>query len=419
MTNLQLLGKHFYNLGLNITCISNRLTENNFYDSNILKAPYHKWKHLKSERQKEGELNLFEWNEATGIGTVAGFNNLRILDIDGCSNDNFINDILIILGLPKHYEWVVKTGSQDGYHIYFYSDVLDDLEENQVCSTFPSNKDNIGLFEKMEVLWSTHVVLPYSFHKSGDKYKFINCSYPTHKPEHIDINRFRIIIDFFLNRSKLIKKKNYFNTWTEEVKLKQPSNLDLIDLSKLTKSLIFIFDTETDGLIKKSSLPNIIQISWMIMDYDGIIYKKSTELINCEFNENSDSFRINKIKPDIIRKLGIEPEEAYLKIMYDLKYCETIAAHNLEFDFTLLKNEFDNYHIDFDLNKLKKFCTMKWCYSKIKNNSNPDPKYPSVAEVYEFLFEHSVRQYHNSHSDVVIVSKIIKEILFHEKTDES
>lgn len=415
MTKLKLLGKHFYNLGLNITCISNRLTEHNFYDPNLLKAPYHKWKHLKLDRQEENELEKFEWSEATGIGTIAGFNSLHILDIDGCSNDEFINDILIILGLPKHYEWVVKTGSQDGYHIYFYSDIFGDLEENQVCSTFPANIENIGLFEKMELLWSTHVVLPDSLHKSGDKYKFINSAYPTKKPGFIDINRFSVITDLFLNRFKLIKKKNYFNTWTEEVTLKQPSNLEKIDLSTLKKNLIFIFDTETDGLIKNSIFPNIIQISWMIMDYDGIIYKKSTELINCDFNEKSEAFKINKIKPDIIRKLGIEPEEAYLKIMYDLKYCDLIAAHNIGFDFSLLKNEFEKYHIDFDLTNVKKFCTMKWGHNEFKNNSNPDPKFPKMTELYEYLFNHSVRQYHNSHSDVVILSKIIKEILFKEK----
>jgi DNA polymerase III epsilon subunit-like protein len=415
MTKLKLLGKHFYNLGLNVTCISNRLTEHNFYDPNLLKAPYHKWKHLKLERQKEDEFDNFEWNEATGLGTIAGFNNLHILDIDGCSNDDFINDILLILGLPRHYEWVVKTGSQDGYHIYFYSNLFDELENNQVCSTFPANKENIGLFEKMELLWSTHVVLPNSMHKSGDKYKFVNSNFPTNKPAQIDIKRFDVIVDLFLNRSKLIKKKNYFNTWTEEVKLKQPSNLDLIDLSTIKKNLIFIFDTETDGLIKNESFPNIIQISWMIMDYDGIVYKKNTELINCDFNPNSDAFKVNKIKPDIIRKLGVEPEEAYLKIMYDLKYCVMMSAHNLDFDYPVLKNEFYKYNIDFDFSQIKRFCTMKWGHSQLKNESNPDPKYPKLTELYEYLFNHSVRQYHNSHSDVVILSKIIKEILFNQK----
>lgn len=415
MTKLKLLGKHFYNIGLNITCISNQLTEHNFYDSSILKAPYHKWKHLKSERQKEDELDSFEWNEATGIGTVAGYNNLHILDIDGCSNDNFINDILVILGLPKHYEWVVKTGSQDGYHIYFYSNIFGVLEDNQVCSTFPANEDNIGLFEKMELLWSTHVVLPNSLHKSGDKYKFVNSSYPTKKPNQIDINRFNVILDLFLNRTKIIKKKNYFNTWTEEIELNQPSNIEKIDLSKIEKNLMFIFDTETDGLIKGSILPNIIQISWMIMDYDGIIYKKSTELINGPFNENSDALMVNKIKPEIIRKLGIPPEEAYQKIIYDLKYCKLIAAHNLDFDLPVLKNELEKYYLNFDWNEIKKFCTMKWGYKELKNKTNPNPKYPKLTELYEYLFNHSIRQYHNSHSDVVILSKIIKEILFLEK----
>lgn len=418
MSEFKLLGKHFYNLGLNVTCISNRLTEHNFYDPNLLKAPYHKWKHLKSSRQKSDEFDNYEWENATGIGTIAGYNNLHILDIDGCSNDEFINDILVILDLPKNYEWVVKSGSQDGYHIYFYSKILGDLEENQVCSTFPANQENIGLFEKMELLWSTHIVLPNSLHKSGGKYRFTNVNFPKSKPEQIDISRFKVILELFLNRTKLIKKKNYFETWTEEVKLNQPSDLEVIDLSKIEKDLIFIFDTETDGLIRDSILPNIIQISWMIIDYDGIVYKKSTELINGNYNPNSDAFKINNLKPEIIKKLGLEPEEAYQKVVYDLKYCNLIVAHNLDFDYPILKNEFSNYNVNFDLSKLKKFCTMKWGYNELKKKLESDPKYPKLTELYEYLFNHTIRQYHNSNSDVVILSKIVKEILFIEKNQK-
>lgn len=403
--------KHYKKIGFNITCISNILTEFNFYDNDILKAPYHKWKHYKNQKQTDEEFENLNWDNATGIGTVAGYQNLHVLDIDGCDEYDFVEDLLILLDLPKNYEWAIKSGSGNGFHIYFYSDLLEDLEENQVTSTLPANIENISLFEKIEILWNTHVVLPNSLHSSGLKYTFINCIYPSEKPKFIDINNFSYIENFFLNRSKLVKKKTYFGDLEEIENIIQPSDIDKVDLSKLNKKLFFVFDIETDGLIVNKSYPNIVQISWMIIDFDGVVHKKNNLFINCEFNENSSAFKINKLKPELIKQLGKEPIEAYQIVINDLKHCHTLVAHNIDFDYGVLFNEFKKYNLKNIPYDKEKFCTMKWGQKELAKEDE-NIKYPKLTELYKHLFNHEITQLHNANSDVIILSKCFKEIVF-------
>lgn len=413
MNNNKILANHLYKLGLNITCITNYTTEYNFYDANILKGPYHKFDHLKESKQTEEELNNYDWENSVGLGTIAGFENLRVLDIDGCSNYKFIEDLLIILGLPKHYEWVVRTGSLDGFHIYFYSDLNVELIKDQVASSYPPNLDNTSLFEKIELLWKTHIVLPNSLHRSGSRYNFINCKFPKTKPQFIQIEKFKIIETLFLNISQIEKKKVYYSlSKAIHRNVSLPNNLQTIDLSSINKKLFFLFDIETDGLIEDNNCPNIIQISWMIMDIEGVVYKKITELINCNFNDKSEAFKVNKINPDIIRKIGREPFEVFQELIYDLKYCSIISAHNLSFDLTVLINEFEKYNIEFDIDNIEKFCTMKYGVELMKSEENLNPKYPKLVEVFEHLFNHKTKQFHNSHSDVTILAKCVKEMLY-------
>lgn len=419
MTENKFLAKHLHKLGLNVTCITNYITEENFYDANILKGPYHKWHHLKDSRQTIEELTNYDWDNSVGLGTVAGFNSLHVLDIDGCSNFMFIEDLLKILGLPKYYEWVVRSGGLDGYHIYFYSDILEELEEDQVATTYCSNQENTALFDKMELLWSTHVVLPNSIHKSGSKYSFSNSKFPQSKPKQIDIARFKILEKLFLNIDGIEKKKVYFHSSKKKHKnLKIPGKGSFIDLSLVEGKKIFLFDIETDGLIENDThIPNLIQISWVIMDTKGIAYKKSTELVNSNFNSNSKAFKINHISPSTIREIGRPPNDVYQDVLFDLRHCDIIVSHNLKFDLRILENEFLQNQVDFQFESIDKFCTMEFSISLVKNEINKDTKYLKLVELYEVLFNHNVKQFHNANSDVTILAKCVKELMYQGKLD--
>src|SRR5690606_17281397 len=179
------------------------------------------------------------------------------------------------------------------------------------------------------------------------------------KPTFININKFKIIESLFLNIAEIEKKKVYFSLSKEKHRnVKLPNKINLIDLSKIEENLFFLFDIETDGLIENGKYPNIVQVSWMIMDTKGIVYNKVTELVNTDFNENPDAFKINKLNPSIIKKIGKQPSDVFLDMTYDLKHCKIISAHNLKFDLSILENEFRKYQIDFNFDYLEKFCTM-------------------------------------------------------------
>jgi len=109
--------KDYYNLGFNITYINPK--ENDPLKKKVYKAPSNNRIKLKNKRQLFEEIKSFNWANATGVGTVLGFNKLRALDIDFLSKYKLngeskkidiyplIIEILNILNLPIDYEFVV------------------------------------------------------------------------------------------------------------------------------------------------------------------------------------------------------------------------------------------------------------------------------------------------------------------------
>lgn len=406
---------HYHKLGMNSTCISNTLTEHNFYNSNILKVPCHLWKDLMSRRQSIEEMKNYPWGKATGVGIVTGFENIHVLDIDGCTNPSFVPKVLEALELPTDYEWVIQSGGKCGYHIYFYSNVFEYLNEEDVVSTFPPSVDFEYLFDKMEILWKTHAVLPPSLHNSGNEYSFVNCRIPKSKPTKIDITKFESLKSKYLNRSKEVKKASYSEDWIATENIEQPSNQDSVNLKDIQSDLYLVLDTETDGLIGKDNLdqplyPSIVQLAWLIMDGEGIVYKKVSDLINCDFDSNSKAFGINKLNPEIIKKIGKKPQDIYKAFRNDLKYCEYVISHNIDFDVPIIKNELDKYGVDSDLIDKKKICTMKKSIPLFKTKFDTSPRYPKLDELFEKLFKYKVNQIHNAQADVLLTSKCFNEL---------
>ncbi len=407
---------HYNMLGLNTACICNFVSEYNFYEKNVLKSPCHEWIDLRQRRQLKEEIENYPWEISTGVAIIGGYNNLHVFDIDGCSNYSFIKDLLRILGLPQDYEWLTLTGSLNGYHIYFFSDSIKGIEDEHMVSTYPANDFNEGLFSKFEILWKTPIVASPSLHISTHNYSFVNCRIPMSQPQWINIEKFKIIECLFLNREKVIQNTKYEDFLVKSFKLNQPSDLELVNLGNLKRSLFFIFDTETDGLINKSDsnnikYPKIIQISWAIMDFDGIILKKDTRILNCDYNADSEAFKINKLNKSNISKLAESPQLVYKDLINDLKYCKYIAAHNLDFDLNLLIHELSLIELDIDLRDFKTICTMRIGAELIGNNA----KYPKLTELYEWLFNYKIFQLHNAEADALIVCKCCRELIKREK----
>src|SRR5690606_4022540 len=141
---LRTIADVYKDFGFNVSCISKNTNEYNSNSRNFFKTPSHKWSDLFDYEQEPSELESYDWDNAVGIGTFTSWENLVVLDIDGCSDVGFVKQILRILGLPEDYEWVVESGSKNGFHIYYRGYYIEECDEGDVVSTFPPKQE----FEK-------------------------------------------------------------------------------------------------------------------------------------------------------------------------------------------------------------------------------------------------------------------------------
>ena len=156
-------------------------------EKNLYKCPGHEWFSLKFKRQSKIILLNASWDKTIGIGTILGYNKLRAIDIDKCNDIDLVFNILEILELPKKYEWVVRSGSKNGFHILFYAEdnKISDFESLKVA--YGSNFQYKKTFKRMEFRWQKHLVLPPSKHRTGNKYEFL-FSKPIKKPLNVSLD---------------------------------------------------------------------------------------------------------------------------------------------------------------------------------------------------------------------------------------
>ena len=161
--------KYYEKFNLNISCISSKINQYN-RNENTLKAPSHEWIELQKSRQSKSELIKYNWHEAIGLGIILGYNGIRALDIDQCEDFSLVGVFLKELALPVDYEWVTKSGSLKGFHILFYCDELEQAHDEFGRVSYRSKKD--FNFEKIDLMWDGHLVLPPTIHERNNNYSF-------------------------------------------------------------------------------------------------------------------------------------------------------------------------------------------------------------------------------------------------------
>jgi DNA polymerase III epsilon subunit-like protein len=126
--------------------------------------------------------------------------------------------------------------------------------------------------------------------------------------------------------------------------------------------------------------------------------KKVNHLIK-PINIKIENSHIHGITQELAEKNGIKMYEALKELEDDLKFVDTIVAHNLLFDYNIILSEC--YRLNFNnlINKiesLNKSCTMK-----LGRKVMGVGKYPKLSVLYEFLFQKEIVQEHRALSDVL------------------
>lgn len=221
----------YHDLGFNITYIDP--VKNDPATKKIFKAPTNDRQILKNNPQTKSELYLLDWGNASGVGTVLGYNKLRALDLDLKSElklngtyrfydlSNLMSETLKILRLPMNYEWVVRTPS-NGYHIIFYSENHKFKTEFNPVSIFNEKKTkafkpnqntslNYKSFGHYELRWNLHLVLPPSINENNIRYHFeFADQFPLKPPLSINLNDlYKLIQIKCLDYDLKTKRKGY------------------------------------------------------------------------------------------------------------------------------------------------------------------------------------------------------------------
>jgi len=173
--------------------------------------------------------------------------------------------------------------------------------------------------------------------------------------------------------------------------------------------LIFL-DIETDGGYK------IIQISYIITCCKLNILSKHNHFLND--GSNTIDF-YNKITEEFIKKNGKHPRIVLQEVANDLKCCETIIGHNIQFDITKLKQYFYKYNVKYNIpNNI--YDTMK--ESKyIVNALNikgiiKNPKLEELSTYFGITYNKDVA--HDGLVDVLITFDCYKQLIINQKLEE-
>ena len=187
--------------------------------------------------------------------------------------------------------------------------------------------------------------------------------------------------------------------------------------------MYLIFDTETTGLPKKwnapitdsDNWPRCVQLAWQLHDFKGALISDHSYLIKPEnFNIPFESEQIHGISTELANKIGVDIDEVLNKFISDLSNAGFIIGHNVKFDLNIIGAEL--FRINSDVNLLEKdildTCTeMTANVCKLPGGRGGKFKFPTLIELYSFLFDESFSEAHNASADVEATARAFFELV--------
>jgi hypothetical protein len=183
---------------------------------------------------------------------------------------------------------------------------------------------------------------------------------------------------------------------------------------------ILVFDTETTGLPKDSSLPaiqssdnwpHLVSISWAILDSEtNSVMKTHCYVVKpSKWTIPEESSRIHGITQDKALEFGI-PLQDVMEVFNAEQY-DIMVAHNLKFDLNVIINAIHwDLGIPFRGFAKRKFCTMEIGTAMCKLRGRSGYKYPKLNELYQHVTGQLVKvnQLHNALFDTLYLCEIIQ-----------
>ncbi|MDA7716826.1 DNA polymerase III subunit alpha, partial [Flavobacteriaceae bacterium] len=187
--------------------------------------------------------------------------------------------------------------------------------------------------------------------------------------------------------------------------------------------MYLVFDTETTGLPKKwnaplsdsDNWPRCVQLAWQLHDSKGLLISSHSYLINPDkYNIPYESEKIHGISTALANKIGDDLVNVLDKFILDLNKAGFIIGHNVKFDLNIIGAEL--LRINSAVNLLEKdildTCTeLTANVCKIPGGRGGKFKFPTLIEIYSFLFNDSFSEAHNASADVEATARVFFELV--------
>lgn len=171
---------------------------------------------------------------------------------------------------------------------------------------------------------------------------------------------------------------------------------------------ILTFDTETTGFPNQGG--RLVQLGALLQDENEKILAELNLIIT------PDGFDIPQVCTDIhgistahAQQYGVPLIVAMAAFTHLAKKATRVVAHNYDFDFAIMRNEYGRLGKDMPAElTLMKYCTMhnttQLC--KLPSPNKPGYKWPKLQEAYSFAFNESFDNAHSAMADVRACSRL-------------
>lgn len=212
----------------------------------------------------------------------------------------------------------------------------------------------------------------------------------------------------------------------ENILAKAPYTTDPEDLHRMSKPAknspqYLFFDTETTGLPYHDNItaeespanwPRLVQLSWIMTDGEGKITKEMNKFVIPEgFVIPADTTEIHGISTEYASYWGEKLERVLHVFNKSLNKADYIICHNTWFDINVIYVEMKRLNIPTRLMEKKSYCTMltgtdlcaiEW--------DGPGYKWPTLQELYKYLFRKDFSDDHDALADVRAVASCFREM---------
>lgn len=163
--------------------------------------------------------------------------------------------------------------------------------------------------------------------------------------------------------------------------------------------------------------PKLVQISWVVTDYDGNVQKAHNFYIKPEgYMIPLNVSKNGGLSHDLARCYGdLGYESGLINLLYAMSTCETIVGFDIQFCMKIIQHVIDNYHGDSsrvvpeEWKYVKKICLKKSSIGYMKNCYGVE-KEPSLRDLFEYLtgneYNRSKDAYYNVGCIMAIYSKL-------------